>query len=205
MHRKSLVIPLLLLASAAAARTAGSDGPAPDTETADTVIVVDKVQVTAIKQGMVLRSQPVAATIVGSRAIERERIGALKHLSQQVPNFYVPDYGSRMTSSIYVRGLGARIDQPVMGLNIDNVPVLNKDNYDMELADAERIEVLRGPQSTLYGRNTMGGVINVYTLSPLAYEGIRLSAEYGSGDSYRFRASSYYLALIHLRRCRRRG
>ena len=63
MHRKSLVIPLLLLASAAAARTAGGDGPAPDTETADTVIVVDKVQVTAIKQGMVLRSQPVAAAI----------------------------------------------------------------------------------------------------------------------------------------------
>ena len=79
-----------------------------------------------------------------------------------------------------------------MGLNIDNVPVLNKDNYDTELADAERIEVLRGPQSTLYGRNTMGGVINVYTLSPLSYEGVRLSAEYGSGDSYKFRASSYY-------------
>ena len=156
------------------------------------MIVVDKVQVTAIKQGMVLRSQPVAAAIVGSRAIERGHVDALKTLSQNVPNFYVPDYGSRMTSSIYVRGLGARIDQPVMGLNIDNVPVLNKDNYDMELADAERIEVLRGPQSTLYGRNTMGGVINVYTLSPLAYEGVRLSAEYGSGDSYRFRASSYY-------------
>ena len=49
-----------------------------------------------------------------------------------------------MTSSIYVRGLGARIDQPVIGLNIDNVPVLNKDNFDTELADVERIEVLRG-------------------------------------------------------------
>ena len=192
MHRKSLVIPLLLLASAAAARTAGSDGPAPDTETADTVIVVDKVQVTAIKQGLVLRSQPVAASIVGGRAIERGRIGAVKNLSQTVPNFHAPDYGSRMTSSIYVRGLGARIDQPVIGLNIDNVPVLNKDNFDTELADAERIEVLRGPQSTLYGRNTMGGVVNVYTLSPLTYEGVRLTAEYGSGDSYRFRASSYY-------------
>jgi len=191
MHRKSLVIPLLL-ASAAAARAAGGNGPAPDTEMADTVIVVDKVQVTAIKQGLVLRSQPVAASIVGSRAIERGRIGAVKNLSQTVPNFHAPDYGSRMTSSIYVRGLGARIDQPVIGLNIDNVPVLNKDNFDTELADAERIEVLRGPQSTLYGRNTMGGVVNVYTLSPLTYEGVRLMAEYGSGDSYRFRASSYY-------------
>ena len=116
----------------------------------------------------------------------------MKNLSQTVPNFHAPDYGSRMTSSIYVRGLGARIDQPVIGLNIDNLPVLNKDNFDTELADAERIEVLRGPQSTLYGRNTMGGVVNVYTLSPLTYEGVRLTAEYGSGDSYRFRASSYY-------------
>ena len=192
MHRKLIAIPLLLLAATTAGRTSGEEGPASGTEAADTVIVVDKVQVTAIKQGLVLRSQPVAASIVGSRAIERRHIGALKNLSQTVPNFHVPDYGSRMTSSIYVRGLGARIDQPVIGLNIDNVPVLNKDNFDTELADAERIEVLRGPQSTLYGRNTMGGVVNVYTLSPLSYEGVRLTAEYGSGDSYRFRASSYY-------------
>lgn len=175
--------------AAAAERAAAAEE---EPSAVDTVIVVDKVQVTAIKQGMVLRSQPVAASIIGSRAIERGHVDALKDLSQSVPNFHIPDYGSRMTSSIYVRGLGARIDQPVMGLNIDNVPVLNKDNYDLELADAERIEVLRGPQSTLYGRNTMGGVVNVYTLSPLTYEGVRLSAEYGSGDSYKFRASSYY-------------
>ena len=162
-------------------------------ESADTTIVVDKVQVTAIKQGPVLRSQPVAATIVGSRAIERRRVAALKELSQAVPNLHMPDYGSRMTSSIYVRGLGARIDQPVVGLNIDNVPVLNKDNFDSELADAERIEVLRGPQSTLYGRNTMGGVINVYTRSPLLYQGTRIGAEYASGDSWRLRASTYQL------------
>ena len=59
------------------------------------------------------------------------------------PNFYMPDYGSRMTSSVYVRGLGARMDQPVVGLNIDNVPVLNKDAYDFDVFDIERIEVLR--------------------------------------------------------------
>ena len=93
MHRKLIAIPLLLLASAAAGRTAGGE----ENEAADTVIVVDKVQVTAIKQGLVLRSQPVAASIVGSRAIGRSRIGALKELSQTVPNFHAPDYGSRMT------------------------------------------------------------------------------------------------------------
>ena len=191
MRYRLLSILLLLPALPAAAHAVKSPSPAPDTEAADTVIVVDKVQVTAIKQGMVLRSQPVASSIIGSRAIGRDRVVALGDLSQNVPNLHIPDYGSRMTSSIYVRGLGARIDQPVVGLNIDNVPVMNKDNFDTELAEVERIEVLRGPQSTLYGRNTMGGVINIYTLSPLDWQGVRLTAEYGSGDSYRFRASLY--------------
>jgi len=157
---------------------------------ADTTILVDRVQVTAIKQGTVLRSQPVAATILGSRVLEGSHVGAVKHLSQRVPNLHIPDYGSRMTSSIYVRGLGARIDQPVMGMNVDNVPILNKDCYDTELADIERIEILRGPQSMLYGRNTMGGVMNIHTLSPLAYQGTRLLAEYGSGNTWRLRAST---------------
>ncbi len=158
---------------------------------ADTALVVDRVEVTAIKQGRVLRSEPVASTIVGRRDISRGNISAIKHLSQAVPNLHVPDYGSRMTSSIYVRGLGARIDQPVMGMNVDNVPVMNKNLFDTDLADIERIEVMRGPQSTLYGRNTMGGVINVYTLSPLKYEGVRLRAEYGSGNTWGLRASVY--------------
>ena len=136
-----------------------------------------------------------ASTILGSRAVARGGISALKEISLAVPNFHAPDYGSRMTSSIYVRGLGARIDQPVIGLNVDNVPLLNKNAFDTELADIERIEVLRGPQSTLYGRNTMGGVVNVYTLSPLTYEGVRALAEYGSGNTLRLRASTYYRPL----------
>ena len=180
--RRLLPIACLLLAAPCGAQ-AGE-------ERADTVIAVDKVQITAIKQGLVLRSQPVAAAVLGSRALAGEHVDAVKHLSQRVPNLHIPDYGSRMTSSIYVRGFGARIGHPVMGLNVDNVPVMNKDCYDTELSDVERIEVLRGPQSTLYGRNTMGGVMNVYTISPLAYRGTRLLAEYGSGNTWRLRIST---------------
>ena len=161
-------------------------------EAIDTAVVMDNVQVTAIKQGLTLRNRPVAASVVGRETIERRGVTAIKELSQLVPNFYIPDYGSRMTSSVYVRGLGARIDQPVMGLNVDNVPYLSKDDYDFDLADIERIEVLRGPQSTLYGHNTMGGVMNIYTLSPLAYQGTRLGAEYASGNTLRLRASTYH-------------
>lgn len=187
LNNRTLLLTLTLLLSAANLTAGIVVNPTPDT-----TIVVDRVQVTAIKQGVVLRSQPVASTIFGNVNLERKHVDAIKNLSYNVPNFYIPDYGSRMTSSVYVRGLGARIDQPVVGLNVDNVPVMNKDNFDTELADIDRIEVLRGPQSTLYGRNTMGGVVNIYTLSPLSYEGVRLSAEYSSGDSYRLRASSYY-------------
>lgn len=160
---------------------------------ADTLIHVDEVVVTAptIKQRMPLSQSPVAATLLGIQEVERRQLSTPKEVSCIVPNLYMPDYGSRMTSSIYVRGLGARIDQPVMGLNVDNVPLLNKDAYDLDVADIERVEVLRGPQSTLYGRNTMGGVINIRTLSPLSYQGARFLGEYGSGNSYKVRLSSY--------------
>ncbi|MBQ2393569.1 MAG: TonB-dependent receptor [Alistipes sp.] len=190
MHCKRMLCAVLIFT----ATTLGAH-PLHDTEThpndADTTIHVDGVQVTAIKQGLVLRSEPIASTIVGGRTADRQHVDALKNLADLVPNLHIPDYGSRMTSSIYVRGLGARIDQPVMGMNIDNVPMMNKNGFDTELADIERIEVLRGPQSTLYGRNTMGGVVNVYTLSPFTYEGIRLQAGYSTGNSWRLRASAY--------------
>lgn len=191
MNNLRILFLSLLWALPAQAEGIGTSIRSEDETAADTTLVIDRVQVTAIKQGMAVRSLPVASTIVGSRAIERNHIDALKDLSQTVPNLHLPDYGSRMTSSIYVRGLGARIDQPVIGLNVDNVPVMQKNNFDTELADAERIEVLRGPQSTLYGRNTMGGVINVYTLSPLQYEGVRIGMEYTSGNTCRLRVSGY--------------
>lgn len=169
----------------------GAEEDTRQSEYIDSMIMVDDIQITAIKQGLTLRNSPIASTVVGATAAARGHITAIKDLSQIAPNLHIPDYGSRMTSSIYVRGLGARIDQPVMGLNIDNVPYMNKDAYDMELGDIERIEVLRGPQSTLYGRNTMGGVMNIYTLSPMTYEGIRIGGEYSSGNSYKVKASVY--------------
>ncbi len=192
MRRLPVIICSLMFAMSPGGGSAAASGRGGQTGAdADTAILVDKVQVTAIKQGTVLRAQPVAATTVGGRTIEREGIEAPKQIARRVPNLHMPDYGSRMTSSIYVRGLGARIDQPVMGMNVDNMPVMNKDCYDTELTDIDRIEVLRGPQSMLYGRNTMGGVINIYTLSPLAYRGTRLRAEYGSGNTWRASASTY--------------
>ena len=157
----------------------------------DTLIAMDRVQITAIKQGSELRREAVAASILSGRTLEMGGVSAVKDVMTEVPNLFMPDYGSRTTSSIYVRGMGTRIDQPVVGMNVDNVPLADKNLYDTEVQDIERIEFLRGPQATLYGRNTMGGLINVYTLSPLTYQGVRLRADYGSRNSYRIAASTY--------------
>lgn len=168
-----------------------SDPHEPAAAEVDTTVVLEGVSVTAIKQQSNLANIGSQATIIGRQSIESQGIATVRGASDLVPNFFLPDYGSRMTSTIYVRGLGARIDQPSMGLNIDNVPVLCKENYDFDITDIARVEMLRGPQSTLYGRNTMGGLMNVYTLSPLSWQGTRIIAELASHMSLKLGASHY--------------
>lgn len=132
-----------------------------------------------------------AITEIGAAQIRRLDIVSPKDISAIAPNFYMPSYGSRMTSSIYVRGLGARLDQPVVGLSVDNIPYLNKDAFDSDVADIRKIEVLRGSQAVLNGRNTMAGQINIHTLSPLNYQGLRAMSEYSSGNSAKASLSYY--------------
>ena len=146
---------------------------------------LEELNVVAVKQESRLRKEAVSSSVIGRNEIEELNIDGMKAASNVIPNFYIPDYGSRITSSIYVRGIGARMDQPAVGLNVDNVPYLNKDAYDFDIADIASIEMLRGPQSTLFGRNTMGGLINITTLSPMRYQGWRINLQASSGNSYK--------------------
>lgn len=164
---------------------------------ADTTIWMDEVSIVghSVKPGRLpLAISPVAASIFTQQQVEQLHLTAPKELSMLVPNLLMPEYGSRMTSSIYVRGMGSRIDQPAMGLTVDNIPILNKDAYDLDLMEISRVEVLRGPQSTLYGRNTIGGVMNITTRSPLDEEGTELRLNYGSGNDFDVRLSSHFRA-----------
>ena len=157
----------------------------------DTAVYLGEVNIVAVKQEHAVRSEAVSATVIGRVGLEDLNAVSMKGISDVVPNFFIPDYGSRVTSSMYVRGIGARMDQPAVGLNVDNVPILNKNGYDFDLADIESVEMLRGPQSTLYGRNTIGGLINISTVSPMRYQGWRLSASAGTGNDYRLSAGWY--------------
>lgn len=152
-----------------------------------------EVTVTAIKQSADLRSQATALTVIGRVEAERNQVLSVKTAADLVPNLFIPDYGSRMTSTVYVRGIGTRIDQPAVGLTIDNVPVMTKENYDFDLMDVARIQVMRGPQNTLYGRNTLGGVMHLYSLSPLNYQGTRACLEGANHGTWRVGASHYRL------------
>ena len=152
---------------------------------------IERIEVTAsLKNDDALRT-PIASTELSMNRIERMGVSSIKDMSLIAPNFYQPNYGSSITSSIYVRGFGSRIDQPIVGLNIDEMPIMNKNNYDFDLFDIDRVQVMRGAQSMLFGRNTSGGAINLYTMSPLDFQGKRLTLEYGSANNIRVKASHY--------------
>jgi outer membrane receptor protein involved in Fe transport len=134
---------------------------------------------------------PGSATIISPQDIRSMRIDAIKNLSALVPNLHIPDYGSRLTSAIYIRGVGTRSSGQSVGLYVDNVPYPDKSAFDFELAGIQRIEVLRGPQGTLYGRNAMGGIVNIYTLSPFDYQGARITLTAGNYGQLRAKAAFY--------------
>ncbi len=125
------------------------------------------------------RQQPVSAAVFGKKQIEAIDAKSIKHLGTFAPNFYMPDYGSRLTSAVYIRGIGSRINTPAVGLYVDNIPFSDKSAYDFSFLDVERVDVLRGPQGTLYGRNSMGGLIRIATADPMRRKGtdICLGAE----------------------------
>lgn len=156
----------------------------------DTLVTrLSEVRVVGVKQTADTDFSTV--TQITAKEIDRLNILTMKDASDVVPNFYIPNYGSRITSSIYVRGLGARIDQPVVGLNVDNVPILNKDNYDFDLFDIDKIEVFRGAQSILNGRNTMAGQVNISTVNPWRFQGVRTMLELANGHSLKVGAGGY--------------
>ena len=130
------------------------------------VMQLEEVDIRSSRENVEIQKLPVSVTSLQSDEIENEQIRSATELSSRVPNLFMPDYGSKLTSPIYIRGIGSRINSPSVGLYVDGVPYFEKAAFNFEFFDVERIEVLRGPQGTLYGRNTMGGIINVYTNKP---------------------------------------
>lgn len=150
-----------------------------------------EVVVEAFKQNSNLSTQPVSASLISGSSIENNNLTNVKEISAFVPNLYIPDYGSKMTSPVYIRGIGAAKNAPSVGLYVDGVPYFDRSTLDFNINDVDRIEILRGPQGTIYGRNTMGGIINVFTKSPFKYEGTDVSLSAGNYNTYQGSIAHY--------------
>ena len=162
---------------------------------ADTTRVIDIEEVVVIatpKENSRLRQQPISATSFSQGDMRNNSVTSVKSLSGLVPNLFIPDYGSKLTTSVYVRGIGSRINTPAVGLYVDNIPFIDKSAFDFNYSDIERIDVLRGPQGTLYGRNTMGGLIRVFTKSPFSYQGTDISLGAATYNNYKASVSHYH-------------
>lgn len=161
----------------------------------DTTKVIDIEEVVVIaspKETGKLREMPTAVSLISQQDMQANQITSLKNVSALVPNFFMPDYGSRITSAIYIRGIGSRINTPAVGLYVDNIPYIDKSAFDFNFYDIERIDILRGPQGTLYGRNTMGGLIKVHTRSPFSYQGTDVKLSYASKSNHRSASLTHY-------------
>ena len=162
---------------------------------ADTTRVIDIEEVVVIatpKENNRLRQQPLSAISFSQGDMRNNSVTSVKSLSGLVPNLFIPDYGSKLTTSVYVRGIGSRINTPAVGLYVDNIPFIDKSAFDFNYSDIERIDVLRGPQGTLYGRNTMGGLIRVFTKSPFSYQGTDISLGAATYNNYKASVNHYH-------------
>ena len=160
-------------------------------EKTDTTII-QEVTVTNAKDNRTLREQPLASTTINTHEIINDGIHSMKDFSSIVPGLFIPSYGSRQTTAIYMRGVGSRINTPAVGLYVDDIPWVNKSAFDFNLSSVQSIEILRGPQSTLYGRNAMGGLIRINTKNPLDYQGTDISLQGATYGTARASATHYH-------------
>jgi iron complex outermembrane receptor protein len=129
---------------------------------------LDTVLVTAQKKTELLQKVPLAVSSFNSKQVNAYRIWNIKDISGIIPNVYSADPGDGRDVTA-IRGIATTSYDPSTAVYIDGVNQFNLDTYIPNLFDVERIEILRGPQGSLYGRNAMGGVINIITKQPTNY------------------------------------
>ena len=107
-------------------------------------------------------------TVFNDNYVEDLKIESVKDLADFVPNLMIFDNGQPGANSPSMRGVHASVESSTVstGLYVNGVPTLIASGFDEEMYDIERVEVLRGPQGTLYGKNTEAGVINIITKLP---------------------------------------
>lgn len=136
----------------------------------DVSVGLEEVIVTAQRREQRLQDVPVALAVLGDRDIEARGISSTRDALPTIPNVTYDESFTVGNSTISVRGVAQinNADSPV-AIVVDGVPQNSQKQLRMELFDIERIEVLKGPQGALYGRNAIGGAVNIVTKEPSNY------------------------------------
>lgn len=161
----------------------------------DTSRVVDLDELVVVsqpKESALLRQQPLSSTVFSDCELSRFNIREMSQLTSYVPTLVIPKYGSRLTSSIHIRGIGSRTGASAIGLYYDNIPLVDKSSFNRYFYQTDRIDVLRGPQGSLYGLNSEGGIIRMYSKNPLNYQGTDLRLGVGTGLTRNIEVAHYH-------------
>jgi len=170
-------------------------------ETNETVVSADSskvhdldevVVVSQSKEYQRLRLQPLSSDVMTASEMNSLGVRDLRDVSDFVPSFTMPAYGSRYTSAMYVRGIGSRLNSPSMGVYVDNIPLMSKSAFNSYFYQLDRVDVLRGAQGTLYGINTEGGLVRMFTKNPLNYQGTDIRLGIGTRLQRNVEAAHYF-------------
>ena len=134
------------------------------------VMILDTISVTAQKRSETAQDVPVSMDVRTDKDLQQRHLTDTKEVISSSPNAQMGggNSGAAYTPYVAIRGVGSsEIDSdPSVGMFVDGVPMTDAQSYTSGLLDVERVEIMRGPQGTLYGRNTLGGSINMITRKP---------------------------------------
>jgi len=157
---QSAILALSANAMAQQAQPPGEERPAP----------LEEIIVTATKRSMTLQDTPVAVTAFSQEGLDRAQVNDLASLQSLVPNLTVEQHGDSGGVHVYLRGIGSanhtELGDPAVAFHVDSVYSPRPQGATVLMYDVERVEVLRGPQGTLFGRNATAGVVNIITAKP---------------------------------------
>ena len=160
-------------------------------DSADTEPTLKSVTVTATRREESLQKVPVAVTVLDGEQLERDNRTSVSSIVQQVPSLNFRTGASNKDTSLFVRGVGTISTspgvEPTVATVIDGVVYARPGQSTLDLLDLDRIEVLRGPQGTLFGKNASAGVLNITSKAPTAETHGYIDQSYYSGNESRTR------------------
>jgi len=149
------------------------------------------VFVTAQKQVSDAQSTALSVSAVTAKTIDDAKITVVRDAAIYAPNVVLTEFSARKLSNPRFRGIGASPNNPSVTTYFDGVPQLNANSSSIELVDIEQIEFVRGPQGALFGRNTVGGLINITSARPSLKEwAAGVTGTFGNYDLWEGRASA---------------